>query len=32
MGLFVACMNARGYVRDDNGMFAPPADSTVLAR
>ena len=30
-GLFVACMNARGYARDDAGPFAPPADGAVLA-
>lgn len=31
-GLFMACMAARGYVRDDAGPFAPPDGAGVLAQ
>lgn len=30
-GLFIACMEARGYVRDEEGPFAPPPGSEMWA-
>lgn len=29
-GMFMACMSARGYVRDDDGPFAPPEGAEVF--
>lgn len=31
-GMFQACMNARGYVLDDDGPFAPPAGGEMLVQ
>jgi hypothetical protein len=31
-GLFIACMEARGYERDANGPLAPPGGSEIVAQ